>query len=216
MPKVIRTYASTESKVAIFEYYENGGYVINPNLHIWQVVDSKTGETLDYGESGVIVFTHIDFRGTIFLRYWTDDHLKGGIIYEDGMLKMVGDIYRVSDEKELQIIKVKGTLINTIALENVLNGIEEIREFQVLITKKDPSDKFSLDELIIKISPRKNFEDSTKKIIAKIRNIIRDYFEITPKVGIEDFEVLVENIFGKLKGTKVLDLRRCNGAIRKH
>jgi len=216
VPTVIRTYALTESKVAIFENEEDGGYIINPDLHIWQVVDPKTGETLDYGESGVIVFSHIDFRGTVFLRYWTDDYIKGGIFYEDGNLKMIGDIYRVSDEKELQITKVKGTLINTIALENVLNSIEEIKEFQILITKRDPTDKFSLDELIIKVAPRTNIEDNTKKLITKIRHLIKDYFEITPKVEIEEFEILVENIFGKLKGTKVLDLRKHQGTMSKH
>ncbi len=85
----------------------------------------------------------------------------------------------MSDEKELQVTKIKGTLINTIALENVLNSIDEIKEFQILITKRNPSDKFSLDKLIIKIAPRTNIEENTKKLITKIRYLIKDYFEIT-------------------------------------
>jgi len=48
-----------------------------------------------------------------------------------------------------------------------------------------------------------------------MRNIIRSYFEIMPRIKIGDFEALVENIFGKLKRIKV-DLRRCNEAIHKH
>lgn len=73
--------------------------------------------------------------------------MKENILLEDSMIKMAGNIYCVSDEKELQITNVEGILVNAIALENILNDIEEVRKFQVLITKKNSSGKSSLDGL---------------------------------------------------------------------
>lgn len=205
-PIILRGYGSTESKVAIFELEENGGYVADPNLHIWEIVDPKTGEPLDYGEEGMIVFTHLDFRGTVFLRYWTDDIASEGLVYEDGMLKIKGDIYRSSDVKNI-ITKVKGTLINMLALENLIASLREVKEYQILI-KREKSRKISLDELIIKLSLKKRYEKLKKKISKKIENLVKDYFEITPKIKFVPFERLSNDLFQKLKGMHVVDLRR--------
>jgi len=205
-PIILRGYASTESKAAIFEIEENDGYVIDPSLHIWEVVDPKTGENVEYGEEGMLVFTHLDFRGTVFLRYWTDDIISKGIVYEDDVLKLKGDIYRKSDTKHL-VTKVKGTLINMLALENLIASLREIKEYQVVISKKNPKDEFSLDELIIKLSLKKRYEKLKERIVEKVRELVKDYFEVTPKVKIRPFHELVEEIFEKLKGMHVVDLR---------
>jgi len=205
-PIILRGYGSTESKVAIFELEENDGYVIDPNLHVWEIVDPKTGEPVDYGEEGMLVFTHLDFRGTVFLRYWTDDIASEGLVYEDGTLKIKGDIYRSDDVKNITT-KVKGTLVNMLALENLIASLREVKEYQILITR-EKSRKISLDELIIKLSLKKRYERLKKKISKKIENLVKDYFEITPKIKFVHFEKLAEEIFQKLKGMHVVDLRK--------
>lgn len=205
-PKILQGYASTESKAAIFELEENDGYVINPNLHLWEVVDPRTKESVSEGEKGILVFTHLDFRGTVFVRYWTDDIISKGLAYEDGVLKLKGEIKRRTDETSL-ITKVKGTLIDFLALENVLCSIKEIRDYQVLIKKKT-KDKFSLDELLVRIALKEKYLRIRRKIVEKVKEIIRDRFEVTPIVRVVSLERLIGEIFEKLKGARVKDLRK--------
>ncbi|MEM5875289.1 MAG: AMP-binding protein [Candidatus Aenigmatarchaeota archaeon] len=203
-PIILQGYASTESKAAIFELEENGGYTINPNLHAWEIVDPKTGEPVNNG-SGILVFSHLDFRGTVFLRYWTDDIISKGIVYENGSLKLIGEIKRRTDITSVHT-KVKGTLIDFMAIENVLCSIREIKDYQVLIKKKN-NNRFSIDEILIKIALKNKYENMRKKIVEKIREIIRDKFEITPSIRVVPFENLIKDIFEKLKGCRVKDLR---------
>jgi len=205
-PKILQGYASTESKAAVFEREERGGYIINPNLHLWEVVDPKTGEPVNFGERGILVFTHLDFRGSVFLRYWTNDIIEKGMIYEDGYLKLIGDIYRESDIVPIET-KVKGTLINTLSLENLLNSIKEIKEYQVVISRKESKKHFGLDEMIIKVSLHERYLRMREKVVKKVQELIKDYFEITPKVKIVPFEKIVNDVFEKLKGMHVVDLR---------
>jgi len=205
-PKILQGYASTESKAAVFEREERGGYVIDPNIHLWEVVDPKTGEPVNFGERGILVFTHLDFRGSIFLRYWTNDIIEKGMIYEDGYLKLIGDIYRESDVVPIET-KVKGTLINTLSLENLLNSMKEIKEYQVVITRKESKKHFGLDEMIIKISLHERCLRMREKVVKKVQELVKDYFEITPKVKIVPFGKIVSEVFEKLKGMHVIDLR---------
>jgi phenylacetate-CoA ligase len=205
-PKILQGYASTESKAAVFEREEKGGYVIDPKLHLWEVIDPKSGEPVSFGEKGILVFTHLDFRGTIFLRYWTSDIVEKGVIYEDGNLKLFGDIYRESDLMPIET-KIKGTLINTLSLENLLNSLKEVKEYQVVITRSKDKKHFSLDELLIKISLHERYQKIRDKVIKKVQGLVKDYYEITPKVRVVPFEKIVDEIFEKLKGMHVVDLR---------
>jgi len=205
-PKILQGYGLTESKAAIFEREENGGYVIDPNLHLWEVVDPKNGEPVGFGEKGILVFTHLDFRGSVFLRYWTNDIIEKGMIYEDGQLKLVGDIYRISDIVPIET-KIKGTLVNTLSLENLLSSLKEVKEYQVIITRSEMRRHFGLDEMIIKISLHQRYLKMRERIVKKVQELVKDYFEITPKVKIVPFEKIVNEVFEKLKGMHVVDLR---------
>jgi hypothetical protein len=46
-----------------------------------------------------------------------------------------------------------------------------------------------------------------EKVVKKVQELIKDYFEITPKVKIVPFEKIVNDVFEKLKGMHVVDLR---------
>jgi len=45
------------------------------------------------------------------------------------------------------------------------------------------------------------------KVIKKVQELVKDYYEITPKVRVVPFEKIVNEIFEKLKGMHVVDLR---------
>ena len=79
-----RTYGFTEAKLAWSECPFNedagsAGYHIHPDLALVEIVDPETGEPRGEGEPGEIVFTPLDARGSVVLRYRTGDCIDGGL-----------------------------------------------------------------------------------------------------------------------------------------
>src|SRR5439155_5203579 len=84
---IVATYGFTEAKMAWGECpgagdEAPGGYHLYPDLGIVEVIDPKTGEALPPGHAGELVFTPLDARGTVVLRYRTGDVIDGGLVYE--------------------------------------------------------------------------------------------------------------------------------------
>src|SRR6185437_13500287 len=83
---VIATYGFTEAKMAWTECPcprgEQTGYHLYPDLGIVEVIDPKTGITVPPGQAGEIVFTPLDSRGSVVLRYRTGDLIDGGLVHE--------------------------------------------------------------------------------------------------------------------------------------
>jgi phenylacetate-coenzyme A ligase PaaK-like adenylate-forming protein len=130
------------------------------------------------GEPGLVVMTHLDRRGTCLLRY------------------VVGDICRLSYEacpeccrweprfdiipyRTGGIIKVKGTLVNVSALYDILSSIDEIEEYEIIVTQIDPSDPFSEDVLLIRVACEENHQPGLRK---EVPDAVRRAQEVTPKI----------------------------------
>ncbi len=83
---VVATYGFTESKMAFAECPRSidepsCGYHLYPDLGMFEVIDPATGEVLPPESPGELVFTPLDARGTVVLRYRTGDVLDGGMTY---------------------------------------------------------------------------------------------------------------------------------------
>jgi len=76
------------------------------------------------------------------------------------------------------------------------------------LIKKKTKDKFSLDELLVRIALKEKYLRIRRKIVEKVKEIIRDRFEVTPIVRVVSLERLIGEIFEKLKGARVKDLRK--------
>lgn len=76
-PIIIENYSNNRTKVSFTECSENSGIHLNPRYFYWEVLDRKTLEPVEDGESGYLCFSHIDWRGTVFLRYNTGDLIGG-------------------------------------------------------------------------------------------------------------------------------------------
>jgi phenylacetate-CoA ligase len=159
---ILPIYGFTEAKLAwatcptpIDE--EPSGYHLNPDLGIFEVVDPKTGEPRGEGEPGELVYTPIDARGSVVLRYRTGDVISGGLVHGKcphcGRIvpRLVGDISRTSEMKEMHFDKIKGTLVDFNRLEHVLDNMEHIGAWQLEIRKVD-DDPLELDELILHVN----------------------------------------------------------------
>ena len=77
------------------------------------------------------------------------------------------------------IIKVKGTLVNVSALYDILSSIDEIEEYEIIVTQIDPSDPFSEDVLLIRVACEENHQPGLRK---EVPDAVRRAQEVTPKI----------------------------------
>ncbi|MEA2071447.1 MAG: hypothetical protein U9O98_09170 [Asgard group archaeon] len=70
-PKLLKILSSNIIRGTFFECSENSGIHLNPRFFYWEVLDKKTKEPVQEGEAGELCFSHIDWRGTVFLRFNT-------------------------------------------------------------------------------------------------------------------------------------------------
>lgn len=158
---VLATYGFTEAKMAWAECpfphdQASGGYHLNPDLGIIEIIDPKTGAPLPPGHPGEIVFTPLDARGSVVLRYRTGDYTDGGLTYKPcpycgrTLPRLLGNISRRSEVKEMNLDKIKGTLVDFNELEHVLDDAPHIGAWQVELRKVN-DDPLELDELILHV-----------------------------------------------------------------
>ena len=160
---VFGTYGFTEARSAWAECPAgprgSSGYHLYPDKEIFEIVDPKTGEVKKEGEDGELVFTAIDARASVVIRYRTGDFVKGGISYDpcphcgSTVSRISSDITRLSDIKDLHLSKIKGALVNLSHFDVIFSEIEAVDEWQVEIKKKN-DDCFDVDEVIIYLCGR--------------------------------------------------------------
>lgn len=215
--QVIGTYGFTEARMAFCEnpHDERGGYILYPDLGVFEIIDPETGEVLPDDSDGELVYTPLDGRGTLVLRYRTGDLVKGGIRYENvprlgGWVPILSsDISRVSNIREMDLKKVKGTLVNLNDLATFLSDLPEIEEWQVEIRKKD-DDPYEVDELILVVALADDQSADTAAIAERLRSTIQMRCEVQPNdVRFEPLESLIRRIGleTEMKEKRIVDLR---------
>ena len=167
---VLRTYGFTEAKLAwaecpFAEEAGSAGYHVDPDLALLEIVDPKTGAPRGEGEPGEIVFSPLDARGTVVVRYRTGDCIDGGLFFEPcpfcgrEVPRLMGEISRNSEVRELHIEKLKGTLVDFNHLEHVLDNAEHIGTWQVELRKRN-DDPLECDELILHVEKTDDFDET--------------------------------------------------------
>ena len=160
-PYVVATYGFTEAKMAWGECpspygRSSGGYHIYPDLGVVEIVDPNTGELRKDGEPGEIVFTPLDSRGSVVVRYRTGDVIDGGLVHEPCPYcgrrtpRLVGKISRKSEFRHMQLDKLKGTLVDFNALEHLLDDMPDVGCWQIELRKLN-NDPLDLDEVILHV-----------------------------------------------------------------
>ncbi len=215
---VIATYGFTEAKMAWAECPFGvddvpSGYHLYPDLGIVEVVDPKSGLAVPEGEPGEIVFTPLDARGTVVLRYRTGDIIEGGLVYTPcphcgrTVPRLMGKISRNSEVKSMQLDKIKGTLVDFNQLEHVLDDAPNIGAWQLEIQKFN-NDPMELDELVLHV--QKLGEVSEEKLSREINSRFLERTEIRPnRIVYHELEEM-RHLLGvgtQMKELKVLDRR---------
>ena len=215
---VLMTYGFTEAKMAWPEcpYAEgtaSAGFHLFPDLGIVEIVDPKTGEPVGEGQPGEIVFTPLDARGTVVLRYRTGDLIDGGLVYEPcphcgrQVPRLVGRISRTSEVQEMHLDKLKGTLVDFNELEHVLDNFDSIGTWQMELRKAN-DDPLELDELILHVEKLNGGDEAQLRL--QLNERIASVIEMHPnRIVFESPEALrkLQGVGVQMKEQRLVDHR---------
>jgi len=217
------TYGFTEAKMAFAECptppdVPVSGYHLYPDLAIVEIVDPKTGEPLPPGSPGEIVLTPLDARGTVVLRYRTGDCIDGGLTYEPcphcgrTVPRLIGKISRVSEVREMNLDKLKGTLVDFNQLEHVLDDAPHVGAWQLEL-RKFHDDPHEVDEIILHVQKSDGTDDD--ELAHGLRDRMFNHTEIHPnRIEFHNAEAMrrLQGVGLLLKEQKVVDHRpKVNG-----
>jgi phenylacetate-coenzyme A ligase PaaK-like adenylate-forming protein len=185
------TYGFTEARMAFSEcpakHDESPGYHVYPDLGVFEVIDPKTLEPVKEGETGELVYTPIAGHGTMIMRYRTGDLAVGGMTWEPCRWcgrttpRISSELRRSSDQKALELTKIKGTLVDLSAMGSLLSSMPEVEEWQVVMRKKN-DDPHELDQFFVRVSLRANSDARAFQTACARR--IGDDLEVAPN-GVE-------------------------------
>jgi phenylacetate-coenzyme A ligase PaaK-like adenylate-forming protein len=215
---VLATYGFTEAKLAWSECpfphdQPSGGYHLYADLGIIEVIDPQTGEVLPPGKPGELVYTPLDSRGTVVLRYRTGDYTDGGLTYEPcpychrTLPRLLGNISRRSEVRRVDFDKVKGTLVDFNELEHLLDDAPQIGAWQVELRKIN-NDPLELDELILHVQKLNGADEG--RLSRELRERCVNRLEIQPnRILFHDADEIrqLQGVGRLLKEERVVDHR---------
>ncbi len=186
---VMATYGFTEAKAAFPECVgddpeaASSGYHLSPDMGLTELIDPKTGELVPDGSPGEIVYTPLDARGTVVMRYRTGDIAEGGLTWAKcpscgrTCPRLMGPISRVSEVRELHLDKLKGTLVNFNLLEHLLDDQKGIAAWQIELRKRH-DDPLDTDEVHLHLTAEAGVREADLKLAVSRR--FHEATEITP------------------------------------
>lgn len=217
--QVLATYSFTEGKTAWSECAynvqekESGGYHLYPDLEYIEIINPETGEHAEPGQDGEIVYTSMDWRGSVFLRYRTGDIAKGGLMLEPcpicgrNLPRLPENISRMSLYKEFHLTKLKGELVDLNAFYSILTSMENVLEWQVELQKAS-NDPFELDEIILHIAEVGGSD--REKLKEEISETMKSQMDVSPnRITFKGISELLERlgIEGDNREARILDKR---------
>jgi phenylacetate-CoA ligase len=215
---VLATYGFTEAKLAWSECpfpagHTPSGYHLYPDMGIFEVIDPETGKVQPDNVGGEIVYTPLEQRGTVVLRYRTGDQIENGITYEPCpycgrcMPRLMGRISRVSDFRSMRFQKVKGTILDFNELEHALDDVRGIGSWQIEL-RKAHNDPLELDEIYLHVTRAGDIAEDT--LSTQLSNLLHSHFEIRPnKILFQSPDKMreLQKVGVALKEQKVVDNR---------
>jgi phenylacetate-CoA ligase len=215
---VVGTYGFTEAKTAFAECPRgvdepSCGYHLYPDLGIFEVVDPKTGEPVPSNAPGELVYTPLDARGTVVLRYRTGDVIDGGLTYAPcpncgrSVPRLVGNISRTAEMREMHLDKIKGTLVDFNELEHLLDDCGHVGAWQIELRKRN-DDPLEVDELILHVTKHNGI--SKAQLTRELNERFVARAEIHPnRILFHDSDKMraLQGVGSELKERKLIDHR---------
>jgi phenylacetate-coenzyme A ligase PaaK-like adenylate-forming protein len=210
--KVLQSYAMTEFKWVFLECDEGTGIHLNPKYYYWELLDPETHRPVRPGEPGALVFSHIGWRGTVLIRYWTGDLVKGGMRWDrcERCGYTFPRIFPPICRLDKDFTKIKGARVDLSLLVETVRDTPGVRQFQIHLEPENEEDELSRDVVSVYVLPE------PKVIRGGIEQAVRERLkartEVTPdRVLFEDDEVAFEKrLFARtgIKADYVVERRR--------
>lgn len=206
--QILNGMSSTELRSAgFYECSEGSELHLDPEHFYFEILDPDTHEPVPEGEPGVFVWSHVDWRGTVILRYWSGDYAAGGIQWGTcpgcklTIPRLIGPLARAAKD----FTKIRGARVELVELVDTIRGVQGIQTFQVLLEKSDPSDPFSRDVVRISVATPNPGADAERRV----RDAVVRRTEVTPdEIIFEDVTAIERRLFEKkLKAEWVVDRR---------
>ena len=196
--KLYSTYASTEMQTAFTECTEGKGGHLNPELLILELLDENNNPVAP-GEAGEVTITTLGVEGMPLLRYKTGDIC----IYHHEPCTCGRNTLRLSPivGRKKQMIKFKGTTLYPPALFDLLNEMEEVKDYVVEIYPNE----IGMDEVLLYLLPVNNSEECDHKIRAYLQARLR----VSPSIKYIPKEEMIKMQFpeSSRKPVKFIDKR---------
>ncbi len=119
------------------ECEEKNGYHWCEDEVIVEVVDPETGEQLEDGEKGELVYTTLTKTGTLAIRYRSGD--ESAILGRDCSCGRTFAKLRLIETRLDDLMKVKGTLVSPYTIEDAV-FTHDVENFLCVIDKEEDSD----------------------------------------------------------------------------
>jgi phenylacetate-CoA ligase len=202
-PIVRNRYGFTEIQGSLVECSEGVGcHNPAPDLYFFEIVDENTGKRLREGERGLLVLTHLNRRGTVLLRFVIGDVTT--LTFDTcPSCKRNGGRIILPPVRTQELVKIKGMLINPDLLKDEILSTPGVEEYQIIFTKENPSDPFSMDQLIVKVATRdETHERITEEIIRRVHTAIA----VRPLVQFAKTDEIYDPA-KSMKSSRIVDLR---------
>ncbi len=197
--KLFSTYASTEMSTAFTECEFGMGGHHHPELIIVEVLD-EFNKQVKNGESGELTFTSLGVQAMPLIRFKTGDIIKAH--YES--CSCGRNTLRVGPVigRKQQMIKYKGTTLYPPAMNDILNGFENIQTHIIEIHNND----IGTDEIVIKLAVKQQSDE----FLSEIKDHFRAKLRVTPKIEFTTKEILNTMILNPMsrKPIHFFDLRK--------
>ena len=196
--KLFSTYASTEMQTAFTECSEGNGGHLNPELLIIELLD-ENNKPVKEGEEGEVTITTLGVEAMPLLRYKTGDIC----VYNNFPCACGRNTLRLSPiiGRKKQMIKFKGTTLYPPALFDLLNEMNEVKDFVAEVY----SNEIGMDEVLLHLVPINNSEECDHKIRAYLQARLR----VSPHIKYISTEEIIKMQFpeGGRKAIKFIDRR---------
>jgi phenylacetate-coenzyme A ligase PaaK-like adenylate-forming protein len=201
--KIMNALGLTEMQGNTCECVEfGGGHNAVPDQIYMEVLDEHSREPIPDGAHGLFTITHLDRRGTVLLRYITGDlnAISNEVCPHCGRQgpRVVSNTVRT-----IELVKVKGTLINPDVIKEAIATVDGIDEYQIVFTKEQLDDPYSQDKLLIRVAAP---VDERARIEAQLGVKVTEAAEMRASIEFVGMSEIFDP--GKtLKSTRVVDLR---------
>lgn len=201
---IINRYGSTEQGGNMIECCEGSGFHSSaPDQVFHEIIEENTGRRLADGETGMLALTHLNRRGSVFLRYEVGD--VGSLDHSPcphcgrTSVRLSSNPVRTGD-----IIKIRGVLVNLGNLKDEFDRMEGVEEYQIVIRPDDEADTYSKEELVLRLS-LSGKEDDLR--LEAVREKVKRLTNLVPAIELVDRNEIFDPVT-MTKAKRIVDLRR--------